>query len=141
VPPRSLYERDLSGTRVTEVRRAERQLSGEYRAGIAQVLAHLGAASLDRAVHIAELPDMIRGYEHIKLERVARFRSEFAREITAFTEVSASRSKVCSSRLNATAKLAAPTSETANQYGSGMLVIPFRFVSIRKSSYPRMNSA
>ena len=43
--------------------------------------AHLDRASLDRAVAIAELPDLVRGYEDLKLRRVAQFRSRLAREV------------------------------------------------------------
>ena len=64
-----------------EVRRTERQLPGEYRAAIDQVLRHLDRASLVRAVAIAELPDLVRGYEDLKLRRVAQFRSRLAREV------------------------------------------------------------
>jgi len=64
-----------------EVRRTERQLPGEYRDAIDQVLRHLDRASLVRAVAIAELPDLVRGYEDLKLRRVAQFRSRLAREV------------------------------------------------------------
>ena len=47
-----------------------------------------------------------------------------------------SRSKVCASRLYPTAKFAAPTSRTANQCGSGTLVMPLRLASISNSSCP-----
>jgi indolepyruvate ferredoxin oxidoreductase len=34
-------------------------------------------------VELAELPDLVRGYEHLKLERVGRFREELARRVAA----------------------------------------------------------
>jgi indolepyruvate ferredoxin oxidoreductase len=59
-----------------EVRRVERALIGEYRALIDRVLADLSPATYERAVQVAGLPDLIRGYEDIKLANVARFREE-----------------------------------------------------------------
>jgi indolepyruvate ferredoxin oxidoreductase len=64
-----------------QVRRVERELIGEYRAMIEQELENLTEesygepeAASGRALQLAQLPDMIRGYEHIKLNNVARFR-------------------------------------------------------------------
>jgi indolepyruvate ferredoxin oxidoreductase len=59
-----------------EVRRVERALIGEYRALIEKALSDLGPESHDRAVKLANLPDLIRGYESIKLKNVERFRAE-----------------------------------------------------------------
>jgi indolepyruvate ferredoxin oxidoreductase len=61
-----------------EVRRVERALIGEYRALIEGALAALTPASHARAVRLAELPDLIRGYEGVKLANVARFRAAVA---------------------------------------------------------------
>jgi len=58
------------------VRRVERQLPGEYRSLIEKVLAGLSPESYERAVKLAELPDVIRGYEDIKLRNVQQFRDE-----------------------------------------------------------------
>ncbi|WP_366942187.1 DUF6537 domain-containing protein, partial [Gordonia sp. (in: high G+C Gram-positive bacteria)] len=78
----------LRGTRFdpfghTQVRRTERALIGEYRAALDRVVAGLGehpsAAQLEQAVAVAELPDLVRGYEGIKLANVERFRAELAR--------------------------------------------------------------
>ena len=33
---------------------------------------------IDRAVTIAELPDMVRGYEELKMRRIGEFRSRLA---------------------------------------------------------------
>jgi indolepyruvate ferredoxin oxidoreductase len=62
------------------VRRVERALIGEYRGLIEQTLGNLDPATYVRAVQLAELPDMIRGYEQIKLRGVERFRAA-AREL------------------------------------------------------------
>src|SRR5439155_149795 len=59
-----------------EVRRVERALSGEYRGLVEKALIGLDAASHARAVKLANLPDLIRGYEDIKLANVRRFHEE-----------------------------------------------------------------
>jgi indolepyruvate ferredoxin oxidoreductase len=59
-----------------EVRRVERALVGEYRALVEKALVGLDPASHARAVKLATLPDLIRGYEEIKLANVRRFREE-----------------------------------------------------------------
>ena len=56
------------------VRRVERQLPGEYRGLVDKALVGLSPESYERAVKLASLPDVIRGYEDIKLENVQRFR-------------------------------------------------------------------
>ena len=58
------------------VRRVERQLPGEYRALVEKALVGLSPESYERAVKLAGLPDVIRGYEEIKLRNVQRFRDE-----------------------------------------------------------------
>jgi indolepyruvate ferredoxin oxidoreductase len=58
----------------THMRRLERTLIGEYRSLIEQALADLSPDSYERAVALAQLPDMIRGYEEVKLGNVQRFR-------------------------------------------------------------------
>jgi indolepyruvate ferredoxin oxidoreductase len=58
------------------LRRTERALIGEYRGLVEQALAGLGPDSHERAVRLARLPDVIRGYEGVKLRGVARFRQE-----------------------------------------------------------------
>src|SRR5439155_1761394 len=56
------------------VRRLERQLPGEYRVVVEKALVGLSPESYERAVKLAGLPDLIRGYEEIKLRNVQRFR-------------------------------------------------------------------
>jgi indolepyruvate ferredoxin oxidoreductase len=58
------------------VRRVERQLPGEYSSLIEKALTGLSPESYERAVKLAGLPDLIRGYEDIKLRNVQRFRDE-----------------------------------------------------------------
>jgi len=56
--------------------RLERALIDEYRALIDRCLSSLGPQSHERAVRLASLPDLIRGYEAVKLKNVQRFRDE-----------------------------------------------------------------
>jgi indolepyruvate ferredoxin oxidoreductase len=50
----------------TEERKTERALIAEYRDSIEEVLRTLGPANLTLAVEIARVPEMIRGYGHVK---------------------------------------------------------------------------
>ncbi len=73
----------------TEIRRTERALITEYREVIEKLLAGLTDGNHDLAIEIAALPDIVRGYEHIKLatvrayhEKLAELRAEFAKSAT-----------------------------------------------------------
>jgi indolepyruvate ferredoxin oxidoreductase len=68
----------------THVRRLERELPGEYVAAIDRVLARLDASGLDAAVKLAELPDLVRGYEEIKVRRVETYRERLREALAAF---------------------------------------------------------
>jgi indolepyruvate ferredoxin oxidoreductase len=70
----------VRGTRLdpfgrTQVRRVERELISEYTATIDDLLGRLSAEAYPRAVQIARLPDLVRGYENIKLANVALYRA------------------------------------------------------------------
>ncbi|MDY7106417.1 MAG: indolepyruvate ferredoxin oxidoreductase family protein [Actinomycetota bacterium] len=69
--------------RWAKVRREERRLPGEYRAAIERVIDGLRADELDDAVALASLPDVVRGYEDLKLERIAGFRRDLAERLAA----------------------------------------------------------
>jgi indolepyruvate ferredoxin oxidoreductase len=76
-----VWMRKLRGTPLdifgyTQVRRVERTLIGEYRAMVEKALAHLDPHSYEVVVRLAELPDLLRGYEEIKLKNVDRYREE-----------------------------------------------------------------
>jgi indolepyruvate ferredoxin oxidoreductase len=77
---RGLYRmRRLRGTKLdpfarARVRRVERELIGEYEELIAEALARLTPESHATALELLELPDVIRGYEEIKLRNVMLFR-------------------------------------------------------------------
>jgi indolepyruvate ferredoxin oxidoreductase len=51
---------------------------------MATVYAALDAERLDGAVAIAELPDMIRGYEDLKLRRVDEYRDRVAAALSGY---------------------------------------------------------
>ncbi|MEA2419750.1 MAG: indolepyruvate ferredoxin oxidoreductase, partial [Thermoleophilaceae bacterium] len=77
---RALYRmRRLRGTKLdpfgrAEVRRVERELIREYEEMVAEALAQLTPESHATALELLELPDLVRGYEDIKLRNVALFR-------------------------------------------------------------------
>ena len=60
----------------TEVRRIERELIEEYLGHVEAALA--APPGSEAALELCELPDMVRGYEQIKLDNVARFRARAA---------------------------------------------------------------
>ncbi len=71
--------RRLRGTRLdpfgrAEVRRVERELIGEYQEMVAEALSLLEPDTHATALELLELPDVIRGYEDIKLRNVVLFR-------------------------------------------------------------------
>ncbi len=61
--------------RWAEVRREERRLIGEYEEVLDGLSAGLSGANLGAAAGIAALPDLIRGYEGLKLQRIAEYRT------------------------------------------------------------------
>jgi indolepyruvate ferredoxin oxidoreductase len=65
-----------------EIRRVERALIGEYRQCLETALVRLTPVTHDTAVALAELPDEIRGYEHVKMENIARFRDRARQLVT-----------------------------------------------------------
>jgi indolepyruvate ferredoxin oxidoreductase len=65
----------------TRVRRTERELIEEYRALIDGLLPSLGEESYARCIEVASLPDMVRGYEDVKLASVASYRAR-VKELT-----------------------------------------------------------
>jgi len=58
----------------TAERRMERELIDEYTAMIERVMTNLSGDGYELAVEVAELPDMIRGYDSVKEANVAAFR-------------------------------------------------------------------
>ena len=64
-----------------EVRRVERELVDDYRGTVLQAFR---ADDVDRArvLALAELPDLVRGYEDVKLANVAKYREKQAELLT-----------------------------------------------------------
>ncbi|WP_427892811.1 indolepyruvate ferredoxin oxidoreductase family protein [Kribbella sp. GL6] len=68
----------LRGTRAdlfgyAHVRKLERALRDHYRGLVVDLAATLDPESYDRSVQLAELPDLIRGYESVKLRNIDRY--------------------------------------------------------------------
>lgn len=77
------------------VRRTERALIEEYESAVRQMLEVLSPDNLDEATELASLPDLVRGYEQIKLRRAAQFRRDLASglaDITSFDRATSPRS-------------------------------------------------
>ena len=70
----------------TEVRRIERGLITEYEALVGEVLDGLTADNLEVAVELLSLPDLVRGYEQIKLDNVAIFHARKAELLEQFLQ-------------------------------------------------------
>ncbi len=60
------------------VRRVERKLVDEYRIVMEQALGALNADNVGAVARLADLPDMVRGYEDIKLASVDDYHAELA---------------------------------------------------------------
>ena len=81
---RLLYAmRHLRGTRLdpfgrATVRVTERTLIEEYTAAVTRAVGRLSPGNSHLVAEIAELPDLVRGYEDIKLANVAAFRQQLA---------------------------------------------------------------
>jgi indolepyruvate ferredoxin oxidoreductase len=57
----------------TRIRRLERRLAAHYESTILELLSSLTADSYDRAIAVASAPDLVRGYEEVKMENVGRY--------------------------------------------------------------------
>ena len=66
------------------VRRVERRLIVEYRQVIQELLAGLRSDNHALALQIATLPNIVRGYEHVKLASVARYDKRLSELRAAF---------------------------------------------------------
>lgn len=62
----------------TAERRMERRLITEYRSAVLGMLAHLNAGNFSIALELAELPDMVRGFGHIKAANVKIYQQKLA---------------------------------------------------------------
>ncbi|MEY3474786.1 MAG: hypothetical protein RL087_1244, partial [Pseudomonadota bacterium] len=73
----------------TEERRTERALIGEYRATVEELLKSLGAANHAQALAIANLPDGIRGFGHVKERNLKAVRLQWDALMAAWRDPSA----------------------------------------------------
>jgi indolepyruvate ferredoxin oxidoreductase len=69
----------------TAMRRLERRLIGEHRELVRQALRWLTPETQDDVAAVAALPDLIRGYEEIKLACVERYRAAAAQAMAALS--------------------------------------------------------
>lgn len=69
----------------TEVRRTERRILAEYEAALDVIADQLSSEKLAAAIAIASLPQAVRGYERLKLERAATFSSSLRAAMAAFS--------------------------------------------------------
>jgi indolepyruvate ferredoxin oxidoreductase len=67
-----------------ELRRTERAMIPEYRAAIARLVTGLSPDTHADAVAIAALPDRVRGYEHLKMQRARDYRQALAVRLTTY---------------------------------------------------------
>jgi indolepyruvate ferredoxin oxidoreductase len=62
----------------THTRRVERQLIGDYERMVREALGKLTPETHAAVIELAELPDVVRGYEDIKLRNLERYRARAA---------------------------------------------------------------
>jgi indolepyruvate ferredoxin oxidoreductase len=65
------------------VRKVERDLVTEYESTVERLLGRLDETTHAVAVEIAELPDLVRGFEHVKLRSVDVYRTRLAEGLAA----------------------------------------------------------
>jgi indolepyruvate ferredoxin oxidoreductase len=68
------------------VRRLERELRDEFIAVLIEIADRVDASTYDAAVAIAGLPDMVRGYEDLKVRRAGEYRSALSPALDAFRQ-------------------------------------------------------
>jgi indolepyruvate ferredoxin oxidoreductase len=72
--------------RWAEVRKLERAMIPEFEGALDTLVKGLTPQSLEEAVAIASLPDQVRGYEHIKLDRAKTYRTELAQGLKQYRQ-------------------------------------------------------
>lgn len=68
------------------VRKLERELIAEYERTLRALVQQLSPATIEVAVQIAQLPDLVRGYDEVKLRNVERYRQQLA-ELTKLVQM------------------------------------------------------
>ena len=79
---------------MTAERKMERALIGEYYATISKLLTTLNADNYDTAVQIAEIPEHIRGYGHVKQRHVKEARVRQAELLERFANPNVGRKEI-----------------------------------------------
>jgi indolepyruvate ferredoxin oxidoreductase len=70
----------------SDERREERALIGEYRASIEALLGRLSAANHAQALEVARVPELIKGYGHVKARHLVDARAQWGLRETAFEQ-------------------------------------------------------
>ena len=65
-------------------RRMERQLIGDYEKLIGEILAGLNEGNYDQAVALAQVPEQIRGFGHVKERHLVEAKKKEAELMAAF---------------------------------------------------------
>ena len=73
---------DLFG--LASLRRAERAMVAEYVDAVDRLVAGFGPERAAEAIAIASLPDQVRGYEHLKRDRMQQYRAELGERLARF---------------------------------------------------------
>jgi len=73
VPMKRLRGTVLDPFGKAHVRKVERELLRHYRAELHRIVSSLTSQSYDRAVEFAQLPDLVRGYEDVKMRNAERY--------------------------------------------------------------------
>jgi indolepyruvate ferredoxin oxidoreductase len=69
---------------LTEERRTERRLIGEYEATVAELLERLDGENQKLAAEIASVPEHIRGFGHVKRRHLGEAKKKEAALLAAF---------------------------------------------------------
>ncbi len=82
----------LRGTRFdpfgrTEMRQMEQSLPKEFRSAMTMVFRNLDESTYEMAIKAAMLPDIVRGYEDLKVRRAEEFRSKLEAAVAEIKEV------------------------------------------------------
>jgi indolepyruvate ferredoxin oxidoreductase len=76
----------LDPFRWAEVRRVERELTSHYVEAIDVVLAGLSTDNFQAAVSLVQLPELVCGYEHIKLANIENYRETLSTALQVFRQ-------------------------------------------------------
>jgi indolepyruvate ferredoxin oxidoreductase len=69
------------------MRRVERRLVADYRCMVADALNHLTPETQTAVAELAALPDLVRGYEAIKLAAIEQFHAAAADRLSALRSI------------------------------------------------------